>query len=102
MYETEEEADAYVHAVARDWRGAPLTAADHSLCTYAAKLTHRQHEVGPADLDALRDQGFDDTAIHDATQVIAYFNYITRIADGLGVEPEDFIPPWGQEGDSRD
>jgi hypothetical protein len=27
--------------------------------------------------------------------VIAYFNYITRVADALGVELEDFIPPWG-------
>jgi alkylhydroperoxidase family enzyme len=52
--------------------------------------------VGPADLDRLRAFGFDDTAIHDATQVIAYFNYITRIADGLGVEPESFVRRWGQ------
>jgi uncharacterized tellurite resistance protein B-like protein len=29
--------------------------------------------------------------------VIAYFNYITRVADALGVEPEDFIQPWGIE-----
>jgi alkylhydroperoxidase family enzyme len=50
----------------------------------------------PADLDALRSQGFDDRAIHDAVQVIGYFNYINRLADALGVEPEDFIPPWGQ------
>ena len=50
----------------------------------------------PADLDTLRANGFDDTAIHDASQVIAYFNYITRIAHALGVEPESFInPPWG-------
>jgi alkylhydroperoxidase family enzyme len=47
--------------------------------------------MSPADLEGLRAHGFDDTAIHDATQVIAYFNYITRIADGLGVEVEDFI-----------
>lgn len=53
--------------------------------------------MSPADLDALRAHGFDDTAIHDATQVIGYFNYINRIADALGVEPEDFIQPWGQE-----
>jgi alkylhydroperoxidase family enzyme len=51
--------------------------------------------MAPADLDLLRAHGFEDTAIHDATQVVAYFNYITRIADALGVEPEDFIPPWG-------
>jgi alkylhydroperoxidase family enzyme len=49
-----------------------------------------------SDLDALREHGFDDRAIHDAVQVIAYFNYINRIAHGLGVEPENFIRPWGQ------
>lgn len=39
-------------------------------------------------VDALRAQGFDDRAIHDAAQVVAYFSYINRVADGLGVEPE--------------
>ena len=82
--------------MARDWRTAPLSEADQALCAYAEKLTHHQHDVGPDDVDALRAHGFDDVAIHDATQVIAYFNYITRIADGLGVEPEDFIEPWGE------
>jgi uncharacterized peroxidase-related enzyme len=96
MFTTSEEADAYVHAIARDWRSAPLSPEDRALCTYAAKLTGRQAEMTPADLDALRAAGFDDRAIHDATQVIAYFNYITRVADALGVEPETFIdPPWG-------
>jgi alkylhydroperoxidase family enzyme len=52
--------------------------------------------VAPADLDILRAHGFDDRAIHDAPQVIAYFNYITRVASGLGVEPESFIRPWGK------
>lgn len=55
----------------------------------------------PADLDTLRAQGLDDTAIHDATQVIAYFNYITRIADALGVEPESFIDPTWGSGEGR-
>ena len=49
-----------------------------------------------SDLDALRAHGLDDRALHDAVQVIAYFNYITRVADALGVEPEDFITPWGR------
>ncbi|MBW8011904.1 MAG: peroxidase [Chloroflexi bacterium] len=88
-----------MHAIAQDWRSAPLTEADKALCAYAAKLTHQQHDMAPSDLDALRALGFDDRAIHDATQVIAYFNYITRIADSLGVEPEDFIQPWGVAGD---
>jgi alkylhydroperoxidase family enzyme len=52
--------------------------------------------MGPADLDVLRTHGMDDRTIHDATQVICYFNYINRIADALGVEPETFVHPWEQ------
>jgi alkylhydroperoxidase family enzyme len=70
---------------------------DRTLCELAEKLTHRQRNMSPDDLDRLRARGLDDPAIHDAVQVIAYFNYITRIADALGVEPEDFIQPWGTE-----
>ena len=44
--------------------------------------------MGAADVEALRAHGFCDTAISDATQVIAYFNYINRIADCLGVDIE--------------
>ena len=47
------------------------------------------------DIIALREIGLNDRAIHDATQVISYFNYINRIADGLGVVPETFIRNWG-------
>ena len=86
-----------VHAIARDWREAPLSDADRALCAFAAKLTKEQHTMTPNDLDTLRQHGFDDRAIHDAAQVIAYFNYITRIADSLGVEEEDFIQPWGRQ-----
>lgn len=49
-----------------------------------------------ADIIALRELGMSDTMIHDATQVIAYFNYINRIADALGVEKETFIREWGK------
>jgi len=48
-------------------------------------------------LGRLREFGFDDRAIHDATQVIGYFNYVTRVADGLGLEPEEFVRKWGAE-----
>lgn len=51
------------------------------------------------DILNLRQIGLDDKAIHDATQVISYFNYINRIADGLGVEPESFIRNWGGQRD---
>ena len=89
------EADAYVHAVARDWTTAPLSAVDRALCAIAVKLTNHPHGTTSGDLDALRAVGLDDRAISDAVQVIGYFNYINRVADALGVEPEDFVQPWG-------
>jgi hypothetical protein len=46
--------------------------------------------MAPEDLTALREHGLGDDAIHDAVQVIGYFNYISRIADALGVEAETF------------
>jgi uncharacterized peroxidase-related enzyme len=92
----DEEADAFVQAVARDWRTAPLSKQNHVLCEFASKLTLTPSQMCRDDLEILRSHGLDDRAIHDAAQVIGYFNYINRIADALGVEPEDFIQPWGK------
>ena len=52
--------------------------------------------MGENDIRELRAQGWGDRAIHDATQIIAYFNYINRVAEALGVEQEDFVRPWGE------
>lgn len=60
---------------------------------FAVKLTKTPGQMQPADLDALRRQGFNDRAIHDIVQVVAYFNYINRIADGLGVDLEPDMEP---------
>ena len=49
-------------------------------------------EVGAEDAEGLRAHGLDDAAIHDAIQVIAYFNYINRVAEGVGTDRE---PDWG-------
>lgn len=84
-----------MHAVAHDWRAARLSEVDAALCAFAEKLTRDPRAMGPPDVAALRAVGLGDRAIHDATQVIAYFNYINRVADALGVEPEAFIRPWG-------
>ena len=67
-----DEADAFVHAVARDWRSAPLSLPDRALCEYADKLTHHPADMTPEDLDRLREHSFDDRAIHDAAQVIGF------------------------------
>jgi uncharacterized peroxidase-related enzyme len=65
-----------------------------ALCDYAVKLTRTPAAVDAADAEQLRTHGWDDAAIHDAIQVIAYFNYINRIAEGVGIGPE---PEWQAE-----
>jgi alkylhydroperoxidase family enzyme len=61
------------------------------LCDFAVKLTHQAAEVDESDVDALRAQGLSEPEISDAVQVIGYFNYVTRVADGVGIEDE---PEW--------
>ena len=64
---------------------------DRALCDFAVKLTLTPGAMGGGDAAALRDLGFSDESITVATQVISYFNYINRIADGLGVDAEDWM-----------
>jgi alkylhydroperoxidase family enzyme len=56
---------------------------------YAVKLTRTPWAVDAADIEALRRAGFDDHAIHDICAITAYFAFVNRIADGLGVELEN-------------
>jgi uncharacterized peroxidase-related enzyme len=75
-----------------DYRGAGLEPKIRALCDFAVKVTRESANVSRADIDALRAEGWSDPAVHDALQVIAYFNYINRVADAVGVEDE---PEWG-------
>ncbi len=68
-----------------------MSAADRVMLDYAIKLTRAPKSVTAADLDALRDAGFGDVAIHDIAQVTSLFNYYNRLADGLGIASE---PDW--------
>lgn len=55
---------------------------------YATKLTVAPATIAQADVERLRAEGFDDRAIHDICTITAYFAFVNRIADGLGVEME--------------
>lgn len=63
-----------------------------ALCRYALKLTVTPWQVRESDLTPLRELDLSDRDIVDANQVVAYFNYVNRIADGLGVELEEGWP----------
>jgi uncharacterized peroxidase-related enzyme len=81
--------------VAHDWRTAELSPRERALCGFATKLTHLAAEIRDGDVDALREHGLDDAAISDMIQVVAYFNYVTRVADGVGIDDE---PEWSNRG----
>lgn len=59
-----------------------------ALLAYADVLTRTPAAITRADIAALRSAGLDDRAIHDACAIVAYFAFVNRIADGLGVELE--------------
>ena len=58
------------------------------MAEFAEELTRTPAETQEEDLQTLRAQGFSDRDILDAVEVISYFNYINRVADGLGIDPE--------------
>jgi uncharacterized peroxidase-related enzyme len=62
-----------------------------ALCDFAVAVTKSPAGVGQDDVDTLRAAGWTDDGVHDAIQVIAFFNYINRVADAVGIEPE---PDW--------
>ena len=56
---------------------------------YATKLSRRPGDLDQEDVARLRQHGFDDRAIHDICAIAAYYAFVNRIADGLGVELEE-------------
>ena len=59
-----------------------------ALCDFAIKLTRAPSAMTVADADELRSHGGNDVAIHDAIQVVPYFNYINRVAEAVGIDDE--------------
>jgi len=88
---------ALLEAVASgEWHDLP--ARMRLLCGYALKLTLRPWEMEQSDVSLLRAEGFSDRDVVDANQVVSYFNYMNRIADGLGVDLEARWPATARRG----
>lgn len=90
-----------VRALKQDWRRASLSETDRAICAYAAKLTESPGDMQIGDVVRLRAVGLNEMAIHDVCAVTAYFAYINRIADGLGVDLEPDMNPKPLETDDR-
>jgi uncharacterized peroxidase-related enzyme len=77
--------DALIAALRADYRTAPITEQERVMLDFVVKLTKDATKCSPADHEALRAVGFDDKGILQITLIAAWFNYINRVADALGV-----------------
>jgi uncharacterized peroxidase-related enzyme len=77
-----------VQALQRNFRSAPISEQDRTMLEYVVKITKDATQCGPDDHVNLRNAGFDDRGILQITLIAAWFNYINRVADALGVGRE--------------
>jgi alkylhydroperoxidase family enzyme len=77
--------EAFVDALKRDYRSAPISSQDRVMLEYVEQITRDATRIGPEFHDRLRAEGFDDQGILQITLIASWFNYINRVADALGV-----------------
>ncbi|HLJ40852.1 MAG TPA: hypothetical protein VKT50_05140 [Candidatus Acidoferrales bacterium] len=77
-----------VEALRRDYKTAPITEQERTMLDYAAQMTTDATKISRTDHERLRAAGFDDRGILQITLIAAWFNYINRVADALGVGRE--------------
>lgn len=83
-----------------------LGAQERAMASYARKLTREPWNMTAADLDGLRQTGLTEAQVLDVVAVACLFNFMTRLADGLGVDIEarkaTAVRPWlEQRGDDK-
>jgi uncharacterized peroxidase-related enzyme len=72
--------------IAHDYRSAGLDRKDLAMLEYAEKMTLQPSAMTAHDVERLREAGWSDREILDIAALTAYRNFITRVADALGVE----------------
>jgi uncharacterized peroxidase-related enzyme len=68
-----------------DYKTAPLSEQDKLMLDYAVQLTRDATYISPQDHERLRAVGFDDKGILQITLVASWVDYMSRVADALGV-----------------
>jgi len=75
-----------VRQMKHDFKKVNLAREDHAMLKYAVKLTTNPSELSLKDIEELRQAGFNDTDILNINLITSYFNFVNRIALGLGVK----------------
>ncbi len=74
---------------ATTWRTYDLDAETASLLAYAEKLTKAPGQLEDRDIDALREAGWSEDAIYEATALISFFNCSGRLEAASGLPPDE-------------
>ena len=85
--------ETMVKALRKDYQTASISEQDRVMLDYVVKLTKDATQCSPADIGALHAVGFDDQGILQITLIAAWFNYINKVADALGVGREPIARP---------
>lgn len=73
-----------------DYTQADLDPVTRGMLDFASKLTRTPTSMGQSDVQKLRDLELSDEQILSVVLITCVFNFMTRLADGLGVEvPEE-------------
>ena len=81
--------DDLLAAIESGYETAPLDDRRKAMLNYAVKLTRSPAAIVQQDVQQLQDAGFSDLDILHIAEVTAYYAYVNRIADGLGVMLEE-------------
>ena len=76
-----------IGSLSNDWRELPgLSQREQALCSLAEKLSAMPTGIAEQDWQPLRDLGFDDRVCLEVANIVGLFNYLTRLADGFGLQ----------------
>jgi len=81
--------EEFVKKFAENYQNVHLEPKVKVMLDYALKLTNRPGSATENDVETLRKVGFDDSEILHIALVVSYFNFVNRLASGLGVELEE-------------
>ena len=76
-----------IQQLIHDYQSVDLSQRKHHMLEFALKITQTPHTVTKTDIETLRRTGFSDEDILNITLIASYFNFVNRIALGLGVKP---------------
>lgn len=80
-----------VEQLKADYTQAEISASERAMLDYAVKLTREPWAMTKADVERLRQVGFDDRDILHINMITGYYAFVNRLADGLGVEVETAV-----------